>query len=126
MAGGDRLVWRSSDRRVTVSGAQADPVRFFVREPDSTASEVDLRGLVAELARIGLDAPPAPSEGVEVGWLEDRSGTRFVVDGRRRSALAGLELVAAGIVTAIRQAVEHLEAERPSPMGPAQEDRADG
>jgi hypothetical protein len=126
MVAGDRLVWRSSDHRVTVSGSDPDPVRLFIRESDGTAGEVDLRDLVAELASIGLDAPPAPAEGVEVGWLEDRPGTRFVVDGRRRSAMAGLELVASGIVAAIRQAVEDLEAGRRSPMGPAQEDRGDG
>ena len=105
MTGTGRQVRRSHDRRVTVSWPPDAPVRLFIHEVDGSTGEVDLHGLVAGLARLGLGAPPPSSEGVELGWLEGNSGARFYVDGRRLPQVAGLELVAAGVVEAIREAL---------------------
>lgn len=109
MTAGERLVWRSPDRRVTVSWREAQPARLFIRETDGSVGEVDLRGLAAILAAIGIDAgPPAPG-GVELGWLEAPGDVRFVVDGRRVAVNAGLELVAGGIVEAVTAFIRRLQ-----------------
>ena len=107
----ERVVRRSPDRRVTVSWSAADPVRMFVHESDGTTGEVDLGAVAAVLAAEGLDTgPPAPG-GVELGWLEAPGGVRFVVEGRRVAATAGLELVAAGIVAALTSFIQGLRSE---------------
>jgi hypothetical protein len=111
MTAGERLVWRSPDRRVTVSWREADPVRLFIREADGSIGEVDLRDLAAILATLGLDAGPTAPGGVELGWLEAPGDVRFVIDGRRVAVAAGLELVAAGIVEAVTAFVRRLQLE---------------
>jgi len=83
---------------------------LHVQEEDGSVEDIDLTPFVPMLLRAGKNAPALSDDGVVLGELDIDDELVFELDGVELSAVESLDLLARGVVEAVRRLVETADA----------------